>query len=188
MQPKVYRLILFLLATIILTSTCKKMEDEPMPPSRERRVTTLTYTMIQPGTDTIVLSYRDLDGTGGNPPVIEGGILKANNVYFATLEVFDERESPIENITLEIEDNNTNFQAFFNPMRVDLMVNYADTDDDGYPIGLFTANITGAASTGTLVINLQQDPDKLAPGVEQGDPNNAAGFTEVQVSLPITIQ
>lgn len=167
--------------------SCQK-EPEAEIKDLERRITTLTYTLIQLGVgDTTVLSYRDLDGAGGNDAVVEGAAFPANSVFFGTLEVWDESVSPPENITEEVEANSDDFQFFFRPQGLDLTVTYADADRDGNPIGVATAINVGGAGNGNLVINLLRNPAKFEPTVMTGDINNAGGQTEIQAAFPIEI-
>ena len=187
MPIKKYGLLLFVFV-ILTTLSCKKDEEPELPPLDTLTITTLQYTLMTSGEDPVVLSYRDLDGNGGDDPIIEGGTLKANTIYFGSLELSNESEDPAEDITKVIEDDLREYQFFFILNDLNLNVSYADVDGDGNPVGLFTAVNTAEAESGNLVINLQQDPNKLADGVRDGELLNALGTTAIQVSFPVTIQ
>ena len=47
----------------------------------------------------VVLSFTDLDGDGGNAPVINGGTLQANTTYTGTIDLLNEAE--IEKLIVE---------------------------------------------------------------------------------------
>ena len=58
-------------------------------------ITTLNYKLVpQGGGNTVTLSFQDLDGDGGNAPIVTGGSLKPNSSYSGTLELVNEAESP----------------------------------------------------------------------------------------------
>lgn len=152
-------------------------------------ITSLRYTLASSGSnDPVLMVFQDLDGNGGNPPVIEGGTLAANSIYFGTLELFDEGAGSTLDLTEEIEAEKGEHQFFFTIQGLDMTVIYADADNDGNPVGLFTAVNTGNAGSGTLIINLQHGLNKFGAGVKEGQINNAGGKTDIQVSFPIVIQ
>ena len=124
MPIKKYSLLLF--ALIILTTISCKKNEEPEIPIEKRVITTMTYTlMTSGGGDPVTLSYQDLDGNGGDAPIIEGGTLMANTIYFGSLELLNESESPTENITEEIEADPEEFQFFFIINDLDMSISYA---------------------------------------------------------------
>jgi len=139
--------------------------------------------------DTVILSFHDLDGDGGAPPIITSGVLSANTSYIGLLQLFNETVSPIIDIGAEIGEEAVDHQFFYllesNP---DATVSYTDFDSNGDPLGLQTIFSSASASTGQLTIVLRHEPDKTAPGVSEGDIENAGGETDIQVSFQISIQ
>ena len=178
--------ILALSAALMITG-CKK--DDPVIPVEEEVITTLNYTLTPTGGGTAVtLSFQDLDGDGGNAPTITGGTLAANQTYTGVLGLLNEAESPSENITEEIQEEDEEHQFFFRSDVANLTVAYADMDADGNPIGLTSTLTTGAAASGTVTVTLRHQPDKQGTGVSDGDITNAGGSTDIEVTFPIDVE
>lgn len=180
--------IAFLLVAsgVVLFNACK---DDPTPPNEEELITTLTYTLTPAGGGTpVVLSFKDLDGDGGNAPVITGGTLTAGVTYNGELNLLNESESPSESITEEIEEEDEAHQFFFAATGITLTVTYDDADADGNPVGLKSKVVAGGAGSGTLKITLRHEPNKAGSGVKEGNIANAGGETDIEVDFPVTIQ
>jgi len=178
---------LFILAIVTMNS-CKK--DDPVVINDEEVITTLKYTLVPVGGGTTVeLSFVDLDGDGGNAPVITGGTLEENTTYNGTMTLANESESPAEDITAEILEEDEDHQFFFTASNgLNVSTSYKDQDADGNPVGLSSEMVTTTASTGTLNVILRHEPNKSATGVSGGDITNAGGETDIEVDFPITIQ
>ena len=177
---------LFLALPLLLTS-CDK--DDPVIPNEEELITTVNYTLTSSdGQDVVLLSFVDLDGDGENQPTIMGGTLSANTVYTGSIELLNEAESPAEDITLEIEEEDDEHQFFFQSTIPELVVSYNDQDDDGNPVGLNTNITTGAPDSGSLTLTLRHEPVKDAAGVSAGDITNAQGSTDIEITFPIDVQ
>ena len=176
----------FCLALIVLNAACKK--DDPVIPNEEELITTFTYTLSAAGAAPVVLSFTDLDGDGGNAPVINGGTLQANTTYTGTIDLLNEAESPAESITEEIAEEKEDHQFFFATDGLDLRFAYEDLDANQQPVGLSTTLLTGDAGTGNLRITLRHEPSKSATGVSMGNIDNAGGETDIEVTFPVTVQ
>ncbi len=176
-----------LLFVVLMMSNCNN-EDDTVTPEERKNITTLRFILKPPRGNEVTMSYEDLDGVGGNDPIIEGGTLTANTVYFCDIELLNEAVNPAEDITQTIESEKETHQFFFTINGLDLDFTYADTDNDGNPVGLFTAITTGAPSSGTIVINLQRNLNKFAQGVSEGFIGNGGGSTDIQVTFPVTIE
>jgi hypothetical protein len=178
-----------LLGVAVISTSCKKDED-PVIPNEEELITTLNYTLIsQNPADTVVLRFQDLDGEGGNDPIIIGGTLLANTVYSGSIELLNEQENPAEDITEEVEMEAEEHQFFFQVTNgLDAVVTYGDTDADGNPIGLASVINSNTVSSGKLTIILRHEPDKNAAGVSDGDITNAGGETDIEVEFDVDIQ
>ena len=183
-------LILTVIAATLLSTFNGCKDDEPAPVNEEEVITTFRATFTPQGGGAIaVFQFRDLDGDGGNPPVITNDTLVASNVYDVSLELFNETVSPVDTITNEVHDEATVHQFFFQPQGgLNLTFAYGDTDSDGHPVGLLSEATTAAASSGTLTITLRHEPDKHAAGVENGDITNAGGETDIEVTFNVVIQ
>lgn len=165
-------------------------DDDTVVPVEEELITTATVTLTpQGGGDAVVLNWVDLDGDGGNAPVITGGTLAANTVYTGDIQVLNETENPAEDITEEIEEEDEEHQFFFSVSGgLNATTAYTDADADNNPIGLAFTLTTGDASSGDFTVILRHEPDKGAAGVKDGDITNAGGSTDVEAVYPVTIQ
>ncbi len=181
-----YLLAVPLIAVVSLTS-CEK--DDPDIPNEEELITTLIYTLTPDGGGTAIeFRFTDLDGDGGDAPIISNGTLAANTTYSGAVTLLNEAETPAENITEEVEEEDEEHQLFFTIISANATVAYADADADGNPVGLATTVTTTGASTGTLTITLRHEPNKDGANVSSGDITNAGGETDIEVTFDVTVQ
>lgn len=177
------------IAIVVGASSCKKDDDPIAPPHQEELITTLLlHFASQGGSENKTFNFTDLDGDGGNAPVILADTLSADTVYNVTIEVLNESESPAEDITQEIEDEGDDHQFFFLENNVDLDFSYQDVDNSGNPIGLSNTCAVGAVAMGTLTVVLRHQPDKNAAGVSGGDISNAGGETDNEVEFSAIVE
>ena len=183
--------LVLLLLIITLLPSCKK--DEPGasgPPANEEELITTVRLHFHSvgGAEHKHWTYRDIDGPGGNDPVVEVDSLSSDSVYHVEIDVLDESASPADTITAEIEDEGADHQFFFQPSGVNIAVAYDDADVNGRPIGLRSIWTVGASGSGTMLITLRHEPDKTAPGVTNGDISNAGGETDIAVDFtPVVV-
>lgn len=179
---------LYLLALVIFVGfSCKK--DDHDHAHESELITTLRYTLVPAsGGAPIVLTFKDLDGEGGNAPVITNGTLAANTTYNGSLELLNESQTPSKDITAEILAEAAEHQFFFVVTGANLAVRYADQDAKGKPLGLKSQLTTQQASTGKLQVVLRHEPNKDAANVANGVITNAGGETDIQVVFDVTIR
>ncbi|CAI8277968.1 MAG: Uncharacterised protein [Polaribacter sp. SA4-10] len=165
-------------------------DDDPEVVNEEELITTLTATLTPSGGGTeIILKSVDLDGDGPNAPVITvSANLTANTDYTGVLKIENETESPAEDITVEVLEEDEEHQFFFTPTNNVATVTYNDMDGNGNPIGVRFILTTTTAASGNLTITLRHEPVKTASGVNSGDITNAGGETDVQAVFPVTVQ
>lgn len=181
----VWKIPLVMLLGALTLISCKKDKDKP---HEEELITTLIMTWAPDGGgDEVTFIWRDLDGEGGNPPVIMTEPLAANTAYTVRINLLDESQMPPEDITDEIEEEDDEHQFFYLPSGIALTVEYLDSDGNGNPIGLWTRMTTGDPSTGSLQVTLRHGPNKSATGVKEGDITNAGGDTDIEVEFDVTI-
>lgn len=175
---------------LVLFSWTACEQDEAVIPSEETLITTLTYTLIpNGGGDVVVLQFQDLDGDGGNAPIITGGTFTASTVYSGTLELFNAAVTPAEDIIAEIDEGREEYQFFYTPNNnVDLDFSYGDVDGQGRPVGILTSLTVGNPSAGTLTITLRHELNKLVGGASSGLIENADGETAFEMTFPVTVQ
>lgn len=178
------------LAAIALSFASCSDDDKPQQVIENEVITTVTATLTPTAGGTpIVLKSQDLDGDGPNAPVVTvSGPFAANTAYTGTVTFLNETVSPAEDITTEIEELGVEHQIFFRQSGLGGFA-YADTDEDGRPVGLhFNYTSVNAAASGNLTVTLRHLPNKTATGVIGGDITNAGGSTDAEVVFPIVVQ
>ena len=182
--------ILLSLLMVSLVWSCDN--DDPEPVNEEELITTVnvTFTPAVGGGSAVVASFVDADGEGGNAGTITNPTLSANTTYNVTIEFLDESDpSDVEDITEEVEEDDDEHQVFFVAASgLNFQYSYGDEDGDGNPLGLVGTATAGAASTGNLVVSLLHEPNKSGAGVSAGDPTNAGGESDVEITFSVTIQ
>ena len=182
-------LFYFLLMSGLILSVYSCDPDEPEEGAGEEEViTTLNLTLTATNGDVVTMSFVDLDGDGGDAPTITGGTLAANTNYAGSLELLNEAEDPVEDITEEVIEEDEEHQFFFSTTVAGVEVRYADADADGNPLGQVIEVRTGDAGSGAFTVILRHEPDKSADGVMSGDISNAGGETDIEVSFDLTVQ
>ena len=179
------KLIALLVIPVIFSTSCS---NDDAPVNEEEVITTVTTTLVGGG-QTITLTSRDLDGDGPNAPVVTvSGNLVAGTTYTGSTTFLNELESPAEDITVEVEEEGADHQVFYQLPSSIGTVTYADTDDNGNPIGLnFTLVAGTSGTTGTLTVTLKHLPNKTATGVAAGDITNAGGNTDAAVTFSVAV-
>ena len=174
--------IALLFLAVFVLSSCEK--EDPVIPNEEEVITTLTYTLTPVGGgDVVTFYFQDLDGDGGNNPIITSKPLKANTTYNGSIVLLNETETPAEDITDEVKDEDEDHQFFYNAGS-NAQITYKDEDEDGNPVGILTSLSTGESSTGTLTIVLRHEP--LKPN--DGTLTDAGGETDIEVEFDLVIQ
>ncbi|MFN4079504.1 MAG: type 1 periplasmic binding fold superfamily protein [Saprospiraceae bacterium] len=168
-------LVALLVGTASLTS-CKKDKD-----TEQENITTVIVELTSSSFNG-TFTWEDLDGPGGNAPVITPMMLPANGVFDAKISILDRSKSPEEDITKEVKAEDDAHLLTFSVNGANLTVAYADTDSKGKPLGLSTRWSTGGPSSGTLIIRLYHEP------TNKDNLNNPGGDIDIEVSFPVTIQ
>ncbi|MAJ37242.1 MAG: type 1 periplasmic binding fold superfamily protein [Flavobacteriaceae bacterium] len=173
-------LLVGLLSVVIIS--CSKDDDSPEPINEEEVITTMTV-VLNPGN--ITLKSQDLDGDGPNAPnVTVSGSLSANTTYTGSVTFLNELESPAEDITEEVEEEDDKHQVIFVSSGVALSVSDLNTDGNGNDLGTQFSLSTAAAGSGTLRIVLRHEPTKPNDGTLAG----AGGETDIDVSFNVTVE
>ena len=173
-----------LLASTLIFASCSDDDDTPEPVNEEEVITTLTVT-LDSGSDTVVMQYQDLDGDGPDAATVTvSGSLSANTTYDGSIILLNETESPAENVTEEIEEDDLDHQFFYTVgSGLDVAAEYGDADSEGNPLGLSFILNTGMASSGGLTFTLRHEPNKPNTGLE-----NAGGETDIEVTFDVTVE
>lgn len=185
---------------------CKKDEDlTVVPPASENEMEVITdikliFTNANDASDVVEARAQDPDGEGVQELVILDTInLGVSKTYTLTYEIFNNLETPGEDIGAEIleEDNEHQFfysfsnNAFASPSgdgNIDAVsdpLTYNDVDENGNAVGLSTSWTTPASalSEGTFRTRLQHQPDvkTATSGANDGD-------TDFDLSFLLNIQ
>lgn len=177
---------LLVACTLFVIPSCSP--DEELP-NEEEVITEVIWTLSpQGGGDVVTLTFLDADGEGGDNPVITGGTLAANTTYDGSITLANTLESPAEDITAEIAEEDAEHQFFFSSSVAGVTISYADADGNSNPIGLENTVTTTDAGQGTLGLILRHEPDKNASGVSDGDITNAGGETDIEITFDVEIQ
>jgi hypothetical protein len=172
-----------LLSIGLMTLSCSN-DDDPIAVDEEEVITTMNITLTAAG-NTVTLSSQDLDGDGPNAPELDvSGTLVANTVYAGSIELLNETETPAEDITLEVAEEDDEHQFFFNVSGSLTGFDYTDTDEDNNPIGLSFTVATGDAGNGTLSVTLRHEPKKPNDGTLA----DAGGETDIAQSFTVTVE
>ena len=160
--------------------------NEPVDPNEEELITTFNVNLEANG-QSLTLNYQDLDGDGGNDPVITMDTLSANTTYSGSITLFNESVTPTEEITPEVFDEAEEHQFFFSSNGSSSFT-YKDQDNNNNPLGLSFELTTGNAASEILTFVLLHEPIKSNPGVSSGDITNAGGETDIEVSFNVVIE
>lgn len=177
-----------LTTTLVFSLFIFACSNDDQPVNEEEVITTVIATFIGGG-EIITLTSRDLDGDGPNPPEITvSGPFNNGVTYVGSLTFLNELETPVEDITIEIEEEDDEHQIFFQINNNLGTFAYTDADANGNPLGLSFSFTAQNAGTGQLTITLRHEPNKNAPGVAAGDITNAGGETDAEVTFNVTVQ
>ncbi|NBC59042.1 MAG: type 1 periplasmic binding fold superfamily protein [Bacteroidetes bacterium] len=180
---KTFQLLAILTVFAFAFTSCSDDDDAPQVINEEEVITTMNV-MLFDGTSTKMLTIVDADGD----PIISADELDANTTYNGSVEFLNETETPVEDITAEVAEEDEEHQVFYVPSSsLNATVEYDDQDANGNPVGLDFTLTTGDASTGTLTVILRHEPNKDAAGVSEGDPANAGGETDVEAAFEVDI-
>lgn len=166
--------------------SCSDDDDAPEEQNEEEVITTVIVELTPEAGGTVVtLMSKDDDGADGpNAPVVTVENLAANTTYNGTITLLNETESPAEDITLEVEEEDDEHQFFYTVSGAISGTEYTDMDEDGNPVGLkFTLSTTDAGAA-TLGVTLRHEPKKPNDGTLA----DANGATDVEQTFSITVE
>lgn len=185
-----------LLAVGVLFTGCDD-DDAPEPENLPEVITDvkLIFTNDADASDVVEARAQDPDGEGVEElEILDQITLKTNTTYTLTYEIFNNLETPGEDIGAEILDEDNEHQVFFsftegaftsptgdgNIDSASDPINYNDQDENGLPVGLSTTWTTSAAATtGMFTARLQHQPDvkTATSGSTDGDTDFDLMFT-----------
>jgi len=164
---KINKFLPMLLLLLVTAASCSK-DDDPLPEvvNEEEVITTMEVTLTS-GASVITLKTQDLDGDGPNAPVVTvSGNLAAGTTYDGVMRFLNELESPAENITEEVEEEDLEHQVFFTVgSGLDVTTEYSNFDSAGNNLGTQFKLTAGSASSGNLTFSLIHEPTKPNTGL-----------------------
>ncbi len=167
--------------------SCKK----ETPEANDEEVITTVLLKLTPvtGGNAVTFSYEDLDGPGGNNPVIQPINIQANKAYTASLLVLNKTVNPADTISNEILAEADAHRFYYEPSAgANISVAGLDTDANGLPLGLNSVWTAGNAGTGTMKITLRHYPG-TPPNKEAADPvNSTKSSTDIELTFNTTVQ
>jgi hypothetical protein len=178
-----------ILATVILATlslaSCSDDDDLPEVINEEEVITTMTITLV-PDNDgaSVILKTQDLDGDGPDEPVVTSGKLVAGVTYDGSIELLNELETPAEDITLEVIEEDLDHQIFYTiASDLGVTIDNVNLDSEGNLLGTEFKLTAGAASSGLLTFTLRHEPTKPNTGLE-----DAGGETDIEVSFNVEVE
>ncbi len=186
-----FTMIAMAFAVIFTVGCSKKDDDTPQPHDdddhhhqhEEELITSVILSFVDTAgvQPSVQYAFRDPDGDGGNAPTQHDTIrLAANTYYDATIQFLNESETPAEDITLEIQNEDDEHIICYDPTNTSLTVVRTDTDGT-FEVGITSFWSTGGIATGETTVTL-----KHQPGVKDG--TCAPGDTDVEVTFVTEIQ
>ncbi|MFT4758312.1 MAG: hypothetical protein ACI9XO_000106 [Paraglaciecola sp.] len=173
-------LFLAILASSLFFTACD--DDDNVQMNEEELITTVELTFTENGNVT-TFAFRDTDGDGGNPPVIDPIQLTSGTAYSIAVRFLDEsNSSDIEDITVEVQEESDEHLVCFSTTGNLEDVTINDTDSAGNPLGLIADLTAGQAGNGTLTVVLKHQPDKALTNP------CSTGETDVEVTFEVEIQ
>ncbi|MCC6412648.1 MAG: hypothetical protein IT270_13375 [Saprospiraceae bacterium] len=181
MSNKHFKLPLFvLLATAgIFFTACNNDDDDG---TAQENITTIQVHLTGAGIDQ-EFEWNDLDGIGGNNPVIDTIVVPANTGdIFSHIHVYDRSKTPEVDITDEIEAESLEHLITYAVAGANVNIAYDDTDSNGKPLGIKSIWTSTGASNGTLRIILYHEPSN------KDNLSDPGGEVDFDVTFPVRIQ
>ena len=203
-------------AAALLTAGCADVDDHDHSHSHSHGLATSVVLHLSPTDGGEALSFAWSDPEGDGDPVIDSILLPdgsdepdhAGREYALDIEVLNELEDPVEDVTAEIEDEGEAHQFFFTGSAVqgpatgdnaDALVEhaYADEDVDGLPLGLSNTLTTLAHGERELTLTLRHLPPEddqatktegLAEDVAEGGFAAIPGENDIEITFPIEVE
>ena len=173
----------------------------------ENEVMTAVILSFVPASGGDALEFKWSDPEQDGMPVIDPINLTLGETYTVSVIVANELEDPIEILTEELQDEAEEHQFFFTGDAVSspaqdnenaiMSQEYADMDNDGYPIGLENTITATAAGSGELNVMLRHMPlingstvktANLAELVKNGQVDELPGNIDIEITFEVTVQ
>lgn len=178
-----FRTLLFsLLFAGIFVAGCKDDDNT----TEQENITTIEVHLTGQGFDQ-TFTWKDLDGPGGNAPVIDSILLPQNlagtaNTLSCQLHISDESQNPAKDLTTEIEaEKNEHLFVYKLTGTALAQIAYDDADGNNENFGLKTRWVVNTGAGAVNILLYHEPTDKF-------DLNNPGGETDLDVTFPVRIQ
>jgi hypothetical protein len=197
--------ILPLVLPLVLLAACADIEkpDEENP---EEVITTVVLDFVPASGSALSFTWADPEADGS--PVVDDITLADGETYTVSVSFLNELEDPAEDITEEVAAEDDQHQVFVTGSAVQgpatgdnaaAVVShvYADSDANGFPVGLENTVASLMPGSGTLTITLRHLPPENDVAVKTGTlAEDAAsssldalpGATDVSVDFALTVE
>lgn len=180
-------------AMILFVASCKKDDGiitNPEPVEQEL-ITRVTVTITGTGGFDRSFSYSIENGFGGTTPGsinIDTIKLDTNKQYSVAVEVWNDKASPAENVTDEVNSENTEHLFLWEaaPSTGAGGISFANgnTDDNGNPFNQNGTVTTGSMGNGQLTVTLKHQPTNKAANTASA----AGGETDAEAIFPVSLR
>ena len=151
--------------TILTISSCSKEDPkQPLPTNPQEVLTTILIKGYNQN-DSLNTNYQfnykweDLDGDGGNLPVIDTINLDSGIIYTCEIIILDKTKTPFDTVSNAIEEEKNAHQFFFTPSanltaKIKAEILDFDTNIPSLPVGLsFNLNTKNKQSFTTPILS-----------------------------------
>jgi hypothetical protein len=182
MKMKHIKLFAVVMLSGLVIAGCKKKDDDD--DNEEELITTVKVTLTPvAGGASATYTWKDVDGAGGNTPVIDTIRVSPSLMYNCSVQFIDESKSPAEDITPEIVAEANDHQVYYLSTGPTINVTGFNNDGRGLPLGTTSVWTTGVAGTGNMNIILVHKP-----GIKAAGDLISVGEIDIEIVFPVRIQ
>jgi hypothetical protein len=168
---------------LIFFLSCKEAEIEP----EENELITTVQLEFEGNFSKKTYTWKDLDGEGGQKPVIQPIGLSPGISYSVKISLLDESKSEIVDITDEVKEEADEHLFVYDISPSSLATyTYGDKDANGFPIGLVGTIQSKTVGLGTLNVRLRHQPPLNGKATKDG--TAMPGSDDINIGFPITFQ
>ena len=188
MNKKHFNLALILAPLLLFVNSCSKHDEHQHTDENELITRVEVYLVDSLSKDTLFAAWSDMDGVGGNNPILPDSLkLKQGKVYVGRVKFYSNHDAvSYHDITQEIMNDGINHIICYNVQSIimpptSLFMIRVDEDANRKVLGFKTEWYTPATfDQGIVNIRL-----KHQPGIKDGtcDP----GETDVEVNFPYSV-
>jgi len=189
MKKQTNKIAILFLAFTAAFSACKK-KTTPTPVEQEL-ITTVKLIVTNGAGFAQTFIYKVENGFGSTTAgtiQIDTIKLAPNTTYSVTTELYNEKESPAENITEEVLDEMDEHLFLYQSMPASgagsITFSNGSKDGNNLPFNQTITFVTGNAGTGSLQVDLIHEPTNKS-GIT---PDLSGGETDAQAIYPVRIQ